>query len=102
MKGGKKVNAPMRFKLELPEGYVERQQYYMQLSDSDDDDKPDRPAKALPSSVNRGAAGKKKGGNNASAKAEVHFKHERPIIRERPSSAKQFRMIAINDPEIKV
>lgn len=105
MKGGKKVNAPMRFKLDLPEGYAERQQYYMQLSDSDDDDKPDRPPRTTYSSTVNRSGGKKKGGvggGSGAAKVEIHFKHEAPVVRERPASAKQFRAIALNDPEIKV
>ena len=93
----------MRFKLDLPDGYVERQSYYMQLSDSDDDDKPDRPMRSVQhGSATRSGGGKKKGSNNANAKVDIRFKHERPIIRERPTSAKQFRTIAVNDPEIKV
>lgn len=105
MKGGKKVNAPMRFKLDLPEGYAERQQYYMQLSDSDDDDKPDRPPRTTYSSTVNRSGGKKKGGaggGSGAAKVEIRFKHEAPVVRERPASAKQFRAIALNDPEIKV
>jgi hypothetical protein len=47
---------PMRFKNSAPEKFIsnfEKQQYYMDLSDSDDDDKPNRtlpnkgPAKGL-------------------------------------------------------
>jgi hypothetical protein len=99
----------MRFKIDLPEGFAEKQQYYMQLSDSDDDDKPERTTKGLhsaSSTLKGGAGGKKKGGGGsgagASTKVEATFRHERPIMRERPQSAKHFRTIALNDPEIKV
>jgi hypothetical protein len=90
----------MRFKLDLPEGYAERQKYYMQLSDSDDDDeKPDRSARTLPP-VSTKSSSKKKGGKDS--KAEISFKREKPLFRERPSSAKPFRTISLNDPEVKV
>ena len=97
------MHAPMRFKIDLPDGFAERQQYYMQLSDSDDDDRPERQAKATTSAAaGKGGNKKKGGGGAATTKVEAIFRHERPILRERPASARQFRTIALNDPEIKV
>lgn len=93
---------PMRFKTTLPDDFAEHQKFYMQLSDSDDDDKPERVTKVLRRTVvstgNKGNAGKK----GAAAKAEVAFKHDRPIDRERPVSAKMFHTVSANDPEFKV
>lgn len=113
----KKENAPMRFKISLPANYnAHDNQHYMQLSDSDDDDKPDRTVGSIHggtrSSIgtaggntgkSTGAGGKKKAAGGAGAKpGEALFKHEKPVIRERPVSAKQFRIVATADPEFKV
>ena len=88
----------MKFKLELPENYkIENKEDYMQLSDSDDDDKPERGGGFRQSRTGTGG-GKKKG----AATTAVTFKHEKPIIRERPESAKAFHSISANDPELKV
>jgi hypothetical protein len=97
----KRELAPMRFKLDLPEGYAERQKYYMQLSDSDDDDdeKVDTSARTT-APISGKSVLKKKGGKDS--KANVSFKRERPVFRERPSSAKHLRTISLNDPEVKV
>ena len=93
----KQTNAPMKFKLDLPEDYMTHQnENYMQLSDSDDDDKPERGA--FRQSRTGTAGGKKKG----AATVAVTFKHEKPIIRERPESAKAFHSVSANDPELKV
>eukprot|EP01038_Epipyxis_sp_PR26KG_P004770 gene4770-6692_t len=92
---------PMKFRTELPNAY---QQHYLQISDSDDEDKPERiPISTLNKSnkSTTGKAGNKKKGNNTT-KVEIVFKHERPVVRERPQSAKQFRDIASNDPEFKI
>lgn len=81
----------------------------MQLSDSDDDDKPDLEYKEK-AKVRVGTGGKKgakppSAGGGAAAivgKPAANFKREKPVIRERPHSAKLFRNVAINDPEFKV
>eukprot|EP00598_Pedospumella_elongata_P000366 CAMPEP_0184973908 /NCGR_PEP_ID=MMETSP1098-20130426/5512_1 /TAXON_ID=89044 /ORGANISM="Spumella elongata, Strain CCAP 955/1" /LENGTH=756 /DNA_ID=CAMNT_0027496413 /DNA_START=91 /DNA_END=2361 /DNA_ORIENTATION=- len=99
---------PMRFKNALPDEYsmtfsaTEHQKFYMQLSDSDDDDVPDRPTlkPVRRTVVATGKGPPKKGG--AAAKPEVVFKHERPVDRERPLSAKMFHTVAMNDSEFKV
>lgn len=98
----------MRFKNALPDDYsttfsaTEHQKFYMQLSDSDDDDVPDRPnLKPIKRTVvPTGKGAPKKGAANA--KPEVMFKHERPVDRERPLSAKMFHTVAMNDSEFKV
>ena len=102
IKNEAKSHAPMRFKIDLPASYMNKSQYYMQLSDSDDEDKPDRPSKASKSAIGAGGKGGKKKGANAAVKQEIFFKHEHPIVRERPISAKLFRQVAANDPEFKV
>jgi hypothetical protein len=76
----------------------ERNEYYMQLSDSDDDDKPDIPYMAHVTQAPR-PTGKT---NRPSKTVMVQFKHERPVMRERPKSARQFHTIASDDPELKV
>jgi hypothetical protein len=91
---------PMRFKSTLPDEYSEHQKFYLQLSDSDDDDKPERATKALRRTIVANGKGAPKKG--AGAKPEVNFKHERPIDRERPVSAKMFHNVATNDSEFKV
>ena len=76
----------------------------MQLSDSDDDDKPDRPA-LRGDKGNRTGVASKKGAKKAPPKAgagPVLFKREKMVVRERPESAKLFRAVAQNDPEFKV
>ena len=83
--------------MELPEKYLSRQNDYMQVSDSDDDDKPDRVATRQSKSGGHGG-NKKKG----AATPTVVFKHDKPIIRERPESAKALHSISANDPEFKV
>lgn len=113
---------PMRFRSSLPmpsnnknvnknTDNLERTEHYMQLSDSDDEDKPDKvhayaSARGVAGahankSKDGGKSGGGKGGPNAN-KSIVHFKRDKPIVRERPVSAKLFRTVAINDPEIKV
>lgn len=95
---------PMRFKIDLPEGYsADRQRYYMQLSDSDDDDRPDRGKQQAPrvSQSAGGASGKKKPAT-AGGRTEVFFQREHPAVRERPQSARQLHAVAVNDPEFKV
>lgn len=99
---GKREILPMRFRHDPPERFIknfEKQQYYMQLSDSDDDDKPDRSARGERSGVTRKAVSKKSSGGKP---APIMFKREKPIVRERPESAKMFRAIAQDDPELKV
>lgn len=116
---------PMRFKMDLPDSFsvvdncpdatvdVSTHQFYMQLSDSDDDDRPDRPA--LKQHITAGRAGTsgtaagsakvgpaKKRSGTAGKPVNAQFKHERPIVRERPQSAKLFRSVATADPELKV
>jgi hypothetical protein len=91
---------PMRFKSALPDEYSEHQKFYLQLSDSDDDDKPERATKALRRTIVSNGKGAPK--KSAGAKPEVNFKHERPIDRERPVSAKMFHNVATNDSEFKV
>ena len=90
---------PMVFKHSLPSKYgksmLEKNEYYMQLSDSDDDDKPDRPSGGRPGT-------NKAKGKAASSAVAVMFKRDKPIVRERPVSARMFRSVAINDPEFKV
>jgi hypothetical protein len=91
---------PMRFKTHLPDDFAEHQKFYMQLSDSDDDDVPERATKALRRTVvASGKGGAKKG---AAGKPEIAFKHERPVDRERPVSAKMFHTVSANDSEFKV
>lgn len=98
---------PMRFKTNLPDDYAEHHKFYMQLSDSDDDDVPERsPSKPLRRTVvatgkGAGTGGPKKGGAGA-GKPEVHFKHERPVDRERPVSARMLHTVSANDSEFKV
>lgn len=92
---------PMRFKTQLPDDYSEHQKFYMQLSDSDDDDVPERATKALRRTVvatGKGGAAKK----GAGAKPEVAFKHDRPVDRERPVSARMLHTVSANDSEFKV
>ena len=89
--------APMRYRFE-PRKY-EAGSVYMQLSDSDDDDKPAREIHA--NKPGTGAKGGKKGGK-AAAVAAVKFKREVPVVRERPVSASRFHSISQNDAELKV
>jgi len=94
---------PMRFKVERPEDYSTQQKVYMQLSDSDDDDIPDRPIKSLKLSKSiKKPSTAKKGPGPTAPQAPAMFKHERPVVRERPVSAKMFHAISANDPEFKV
>lgn len=94
---------PMRFKVDRPEDYSTQQKVYMQLSDSDDDDIPDRPIKSLKSSKGiKKPSTAKKGPGPTAPPAPATFKHERPVVRERPVSAKMFHVISTNDPEFKV
>jgi hypothetical protein len=87
--------------MDLPDTY-KVDNNYLQESDSDDDDRPDRPSKAVTrnGTAAKGGAGAKKGGNGKGA--AVTFKHDKPIVRERPLSAKAFHQIAAHDPELKV
>lgn len=98
-------HAPMRFKLSLPDGYLEKHQYYMQLSDSDDE----KPVSTRASQVQtaggekkKGGGNNKQGGNNKGATQVIYFKHEKPEVRDRPQSATILRSLAMNDPELKV
>jgi len=99
---------PMRYKIDAPEQFNQKYntgQFYMQLSDSDDDDKP---AHELRGGVEKKTAGKggKKGGKKdakaGNAAVSYKFKREVPIVRERPVSAAKFRDVATNDTELKV
>eukprot|EP01035_Chromulina_nebulosa_P021883 gene21883-28329_t len=96
----KRDHAPMKFKTELKGNFSDYlpQENYMQISDSDDDDKPDR-GTSKPAHAAHG--GNRKKGSKPTA-AQIHFKHEKPVVRERPQSAKVFRAIAMDDPELKV
>ena len=90
--------APMRYRFE-PRKY-ETGSVYMQLSDSDDDDKPSR---EMPmSKPGTSAKGGKKGGGKAAAAPAVKFRREVPVLRERPVSANRFHAISQNDAELKV
>jgi hypothetical protein len=113
---------PMRYRTNLPEDFarrMERQEFYMELSDSDDDDKPGRVLKGKKSSggvIGAGAGGGGGGGDghgkppaapaNKSQKfgtqPRAMFKRDKITIRERPISSSMFREIAQNDPELKV
>lgn len=97
---------PMRFKTELPSTFssVDTHRNYMQLSDSDDDDKDEMDPRDIKlMAVGAKPPNKKKGGTNANkGKIEILFKRDRPVTRERPQSAKQFRTVSMNDPEFKV
>lgn len=104
------VNGPMRFRSSGPTPSsvktLERNEYYMQLSDSDDDDKPDRMIKSSSGTHVRAHSSKGNSGGGAAnskvVKPAAPFKHDKPVIRERPQSAKAFRRVAIEDPELKV
>jgi hypothetical protein len=100
----KKEVVPMRFKNSAPEKFIsnfEKQQYYMDLSDSDDDDKPNKTlAREKGGPTSRG--NNKKGKDAKAQKGPVFIKRDRPIIRERPESAKMFRSVAQDDPEFKI
>ena len=77
----------------------QRNQYYMQLSDSDDDDKSEihPPIRLTSAPLNRGKQ------QAAPVKRNiVVFKHDKPVMRERPLSAKLFHALAKDDPESKV
>lgn len=94
---------PMRYKLEPLESFnknYERQQYYMQLSDSDDDEDRDRgvraPAAGQPVRALKGAKGAK------GPAVTIKFKRDKPVIRDRPMSSRQFRDVAQNDTELRV
>lgn len=111
-------NTPMRFKLDLPPDYLHRQQFYMQLSDDEDEDddanfgrsvkgrglKPSNSNTATVSHLNKGAG--KDGKRSASAPGgknnEILFKHEKMEIRDRPVSAVILKDVAANDNELKV
>lgn len=108
---------PMRFRHDPPEKFIkhfEKQQYYMELSDSDDEDKPDRIASKPKgravvgsSSVKKGGAGNAPSGGGNKKQAgkggvTVVYKRDKLMIRERPVSARQFRIVSQNDPEFKV
>jgi hypothetical protein len=96
---------PMRYKLEAPEAFTHEyanNQYYMQLSDSDDDDKPAREIKGT--FKRQATAGKKGGGKDAGkgGAVAVKFKRDKPLARERPVSAARMRDVSTNDAELKV
>ncbi len=90
--------APMRYRFE-PRKY-EAGSVYMQLSDSDDDDKPAREMHA--SKPGMSAKGGKKGGGKGAPVIAVKFKRDVPVVRERPVSASRFHTISQNDAELKV
>lgn len=97
---------PMRYKLEAPDAFNQEystNQFYMQLSDSDDDDKPVREIKGVIKKASGGGGGKK-GSKDAgkSAAVAVKFKRDKPVARERPVSAAKFRDVSTNDSELKV
>ena len=104
---------PMRYKLEPLESFTrnyERQELYMQLSDSDDDEDKDRLPR-LQGTLLRGATGTGGGaakGNKGGGKAakgpvaSIKFKRDKPVVRDRPQSSRQFREVALNDTELKV
>ena len=99
----------MRFRSTLPPNFrskeqLDRTEYYMQLSDSDDEDKPEitaRQSATTPFSKPSTSKGGKKG-SAGDKKAIVRFKRDKPVNRERPESATQFRTVASNDAEMKV
>lgn len=106
---------PMRYKLEPVETFrrnYERQELYMQLSDSDDDEDKDRLPRIQGATLRAttgtgGGAGKSggagKGGKGAKgAVAAIKFKRDKPVTRDRPQSSRQFREVALNDSELKV
>jgi hypothetical protein len=90
--------APMRYRFE-PMKY-EAGSVYMQLSDSDDDDRPERDLK--PGGGKGGGKAAAKKGAKAPAAGAVKFKREAPKMRERPVSANQFHTVSSNDSELKV
>lgn len=93
---------PMRFRTSLPAGYsVDRQKFYLrEADDSDEENEPLTPA--IRSSKNGAPSGTKKKASAPAGRTEVLFKHEKPVMRERPHSARLFRQIAQDDPEFKV
>eukprot|EP01039_Chlorochromonas_danica_P007258 gene7258-8027_t len=104
MKTSKKEFVPMRFKIDIPEGYgTDKSKYFSQLSDSsdEDDEAVEHNPKTLMTTqpVSSAGATKKKA---AAGRSEVTFKRQKPPNRERPSSAKLFRAVATNDAEFKV
>ena len=100
-------HVPMRYKLEVPGNFMatyNSNAQYMQLSDSDDDDKPERELKGT---VGKGTQGGKKGGKKAESGGKggavvVKFKRDKPTVRERPVSATMFHKVSTNDSELKV
>lgn len=99
---------PMKFKIDLPEDYLSRNQHYMQLSDdSDEDNDPDSKRNAAKNSNRRQSStaptpSAKKKPSTGNKKEEILFKHDHPNNNERPASAKLFRSVAANDSELKV
>jgi len=99
--------APMRFKLDVPEGYYEQQKYYLQQqhSDSDDDNDQQQRRPMIPPLERRrtGLKSTTGGGNGKNNTANIiSFKHEKPIIHDRPQSASILRNLSSHDTELKV
>jgi hypothetical protein len=110
---------PMRFKNDHTAAKVhkyDRQHYYMQGSDSEDDDEPKERARTagLPN-IKSGSAPSATMQNSASAPPEATptttttnlgstqpRRARGPVHRERPKASSKFREVAFNDPEAKV
>lgn len=106
-------HTPMRFKLQLPPDYLHRQQFYMQLSDDEEEEEihggkgSRKTAKAASnaatvSHLNKGQGGKNRSGSAPAGKGEILFKRERVEICDRPASAMLLKDVAANDNELKV
>ena len=102
---------PMRYKLEPLESFnrnYERQELYMQLSDSDDDEDKDRLPRLQGTGIRAGtgtgggAKGKPAAKGAKGPAVLVKFKRDKPLVRDRPVSSRQFREVATNDTELKV
>ena len=106
LKKAKKLpeHLPMRYKLAAPDSFKDKYdtgQFYMQLSDSDDDDKPVKELRGVTVKVKGGGKANKKDAKAGAAPA-AKFRREKPLMRERPTSAAKFRDVATNDTELKV
>lgn len=104
-KASSKKNLPMRYKLDAPEQFkrqYDTNRYYLQLSDSDDDDKP--PVQLKATAHKKGGANGKKGKKDAGkgGTSDLKFKRSAPVVRERPVSAAKFRDVSTNDSEFKI
>jgi hypothetical protein len=115
-KKGKGAVRPFRFSSALPLSY--KHEFYMELSDSDEDEEgaartgggPSRGGGRTPSRPDTEGGGERKAKaakkpDNKKVPAgtvKVFFKHDKPENRERPISATLFRSLADADPELKV